>query len=517
MTRIIVTYYRNQERIIPKVMYYYEAFMKELQNLGNQVLSVNTGLFNEYESNVVHNKKLDSILLRRAIDFNPDLIITFNHRIPQCYLDYFDVPIVIWDGDSPLFLCDHDEIKKNIDRYKIFSISKDWYTDYKKMGMENKNYAFMPNATSVYKQDIPQNMNISYVGMRIWTNQTVPWYMSKYYKFMPQAKSIVEDNLKNGNADSGQLLKKYFAQEEMINNWEERFVYPLLEKRWLALSSVMDMGLTICGGNSRWEDVYSTMPQLLAMYNPRSVWTLDEVSEFYNSSKISLSPIHPQANGKAFPWRAFDVMASNACLVIEHSTELKELIGSDVDIPMYKSPYDVRKICKDLLENPKRRNEIVEQSQNWIEKNARWVDRFKDAEQVLGIKLFNDNEKGSVTHMFNELVVEDFDNKKKYRVSCIDTKVVLRNTSKRKKSLKKPKYSLDNLFKFTKWIAFIGVIVAVTKLLLVTEFETSRNYWWIDYIMAVLLFVVCMLCISSVIKPIIFLLKRLRRKKQKDV
>lgn len=471
MARVIVTYYKMQELTIGKRMYYYEAFIDELRQLGNDVLAVNTAFFNTYESNEVRHKELNNMILKKAQAFNPDLIITFNHRIPQCILDVFDVPIIIWDGDSPLYLCDIEHIRENAERYKIFSISKEWYQDYMDMGFKSDSYAFMPNATSVRKKDIEQDMNITYLGTRIWTSQTVPRNMAKHI-YLPQARKIVLENLTTGKGDSKEYLDKYFGEQQAIQGWDEKVIYPLLEKRWLTLANVLDMGLTVCGSYSRWESVYEMMPQILAMYDPRRVWTLQENIDFYNASKISLSPIHPQANGKAFPWRAFDVMASNGCLVIERSSDLKDLIGNEVDIPMFDSPYEVRDICKDLLENESRRKEIVEQSQKWVEKNARWVDRLRDTEQIVGVKLFNGNEMGSLEDIVDEAgIIINPENNHQHSVSLIQGEVVLDNQTKKgslTNSLKKFAEKFNNIstiLKSIKWVAMLGFLLCFFRLM----------------------------------------------------
>lgn len=465
MAKIIVTYYKMQEKSIGKRMYYYEAFIEELRRIGNDVLVVNTAFFNSYESNIVNNKELDRMILNKAQNFGPDLIITFNHRIPQCILDNFDVPIIIWDGDSPLYLCDIEEIKKNISRYKIFSISKEWYKDYIDMGFESSAYAFMPNATSVVKKDVPQNMNITYLGTRIWTRQTIPYGMRRHL-YLPQAKSIVLENLNTGKGDSREYIEKYFKEQELTYKWDETAIYPLLEKRWLTLANVLDMGLTLCGSYSRWEAVYEMMPQLLAMYDPRRVWTLSENIDFYNESKISLSPIHPQANGKAFPWRAFDVMASNGCLVIEKSSDLKDLIKGQVDLPMFESPYEVREICKKLLEDEERRKEIVRQSQEWVEKNARWIDRFKDAEKIVDVKLLNGHNYGSLEEIIDEDgILTKPENGEKILVSINSKNVVLLDNKSEKKNFISAlknigrRLSFKNLFNIQKWSAIFAVLL----------------------------------------------------------
>ena len=472
MARIIVSYYKMQEISAGARMYYYESVIEELKRQGNDVLVLNSAFFCTYESNIIRNNTVNSMVLKKALDFKADLIITFNHRIPKCILDNIDVPTVIWDGDSPLYLCDVDYIKANLDKYKIFSISKEWYQDYIAMGVRPENYVFMPNATAVVPKDVSQDINISYLGTRIWTDLTLPEQMKDYYH-LAAAKNIVLENLNTGNADSKYYLDKFFAEQKNLYHWSEKKIYPLLEKRWLTLASVLDMGLTICGSYSRWEDVYETMPQLLAMYNPRRVWTLKEIIDFYNESKISLSPIHPQANGKAFPWRAFDVMGSNSCLVIERSSDFASLIDGKVDIPMFDSPYEVRDICKKLLSDEPLRKEIILQSQEWVDKNARWIDRFRTAEQVLGIKLTGGTNEGKIEDLVD---IHGIIKTEKKSVSvCMVNDVVL------VKGQKKGDFIRNKLNELFAGLSNITNSVKTLKCSLVTTFLTGVIAMFIDY------------------------------------
>ena len=396
MARILVSYYKLQETTIKTRMYYFEAFAKELCRIGNDVFIINTAYFNEYRSNVVVDASLDKLLLDAAIKFDPELIISFNHRIPKSILQTIDVPIVVWDGDSPFYFCDIDYMKENRSRYQIFSISKQWYEDYLSLGFSKEAYHYMPNATSIEPLSIPQTMNISYLGARIWADKTIPNGL-RNHEFLPMCKQLVEESLLTGNTNSEYYLSKYFQQEKLLNGWNETKMYPLLDWRWMVLANVLDLGLTISGHYSRWEDTYELMPQLLSMYNPQRVWTLEENNSFYNKSKISLSPIHPQANGIAFPWRAFDVMASNACLVIAESSDLKTLLAdSKVDIPFFSSPYEARTQCINLLEDENRRREVVAASQEWVNNNARWIHRFRKAESILAMPLIHEGEEGSL-------------------------------------------------------------------------------------------------------------------------
>ena len=101
MARILISYYKIQEVPFNKINCMWDGLFQELKNNGNDVFVINTAYFNSYTENEVKNKKIDSLILRKVKSFDPELIITFNHKIPQCILDNFkDVPTVIWDGDK---------------------------------------------------------------------------------------------------------------------------------------------------------------------------------------------------------------------------------------------------------------------------------------------------------------------------------------------------------------------------------------------------------------------------------
>ena len=67
-----------------------------------------------------------------------------------------------------------------------------------------------------------------------------------------------------------------------------------------------------------------------------------------------------------------------------------------VDIPMFHTPWEARELCIDLLKNENKRKDIVVASQEYINKNARWINRFRDIENILNIKIVNLDKKGSV-------------------------------------------------------------------------------------------------------------------------
>ena len=106
--------------------------------------------------------------------------------------------------------------------------------------------------------------------------------------------------------------------------------------------------------------------------------------------------MHPQAQGKGYSWRCYDIMASNACLVSSFSSELKAKTKGFVDLPMFNTPQEAREICKELLKDKSKREYLVAASQDFIEKNGRWIDRIREMEQILEITLITNAKKGSI-------------------------------------------------------------------------------------------------------------------------
>ena len=87
MARIIVSYYKMQEMSIGARMYYYESVIEELKRQGNDVMVLNSAFMCTYDSNDIENEALNELVLKKTKEFRPDLIITFNNRIPRVILD----------------------------------------------------------------------------------------------------------------------------------------------------------------------------------------------------------------------------------------------------------------------------------------------------------------------------------------------------------------------------------------------------------------------------------------------
>lgn len=411
MTRILISYYKTQEISIKKTLVFWDGLAKELIAAGNDVFLLNTACCNCYHSNKPIQNDIATELIKRIDDFNPELIITFNHRIIEDILNKYDVPTIIWDGDELSYFCDLDYIKKYKKRYKIFSIVNKWKQDYLDFGFKENQILYIPPATAIKKDNITQKYNVSFLGSRDVHDKKFE-LLIRSNSYYPEFYEMIKEFLNTNNHNYMELFKKYFKHTNL--SFSDRELHVLFDYRWLVLANMLDLGLNICGTNSNWNTIVNVAPQLLCAYSPDEVWNLKENNDYYNKSKISLSIQHPQARGAGFSWRCFDVMASNACLVSSESTELRKLLENNIDIPMYTNPYDARILCKKLLQDDIKRKEIVAQCQEYVNKYARWTHRFHDIEDFLGISLFKDNTQGRLYTNFDLYSVLQRKKTKKY-------------------------------------------------------------------------------------------------------
>ena len=323
MARILLSYFKIQEVDQKAIHVFWDGLIKELENNGNELYVINTGYFNTYNSNVVNNTSLNSLILEEVRKFNPELIITFNHRIPKSILDNFkDIPTIIWDGDELQYFCDLEYIKDNIDRYKLFSIVSSWEKNYLDFGFNKNQIFYIPPATAIQAKNIKQDKNISFLGSIHYHKNTISKIISENI-YNKQLKKIMSDYYNNIDFNYEKLFYKYLGSDYSKLNLQSADLFFLFNLRIIVLLNLMDLDLTICG--DRWNMILNLLPQLALNYDNKRIWTLQENEDFYNSSKISISPIHPQGRGCGFPWRTFDIMASNACLVSEQSSDLKRL------------------------------------------------------------------------------------------------------------------------------------------------------------------------------------------------
>ena len=167
MARVLISYYRSDELSAGTTLCFYESLFHELKKYGNDVLAINMAYYGIFNPNVTKNGAFESYLVQEAVKFSPEVIIAFNHHILRAILKVLDVPVVIYDGDELRFFADLDIIKKDISRYKIFSIVKDWRQSYLDFGFRDNQVFYMPPGTAIVgDKDVKQDKPISFLGQR---------------------------------------------------------------------------------------------------------------------------------------------------------------------------------------------------------------------------------------------------------------------------------------------------------------------------------------------------------------
>lgn len=389
---------------------YYDSIIRELLSQNNNVMAINIAAFSgdwlEREW-----RKRDLLYIRQKVEeFKPDLAIAFNHQIFPGFYN-LDCETVIWDGDGYSYFACKNEFRKKIKDIKLITSYKKWISDYRSLGIDANNIFHIAPATAVKKENLEKDKNISFIGTNFCYRSILtdnPYYLYERYLDFLNSKSYDYRNFFNMSFSS------------------ESDLYGLFDIRSITLIHLLDLGLHLYGIG--WNSFEHHIPQLAYAYDKTPFYTLADNSYIYNSSKIAISISHPQTKGQAFPWRIFDIMASSACLVSSYSEELKELTQEHCNLPMYRTPIEAHDICQKLLKDNVLRNEIVVASNEYVDKHARWTMRFKQIEEIFGIKLCNDAKFGKLTILEPESKNFYIGN---WRVRIISTNKVRSNKDKK--------------------------------------------------------------------------------------
>ena len=384
MANILFLYYQPIVGDSPyNLVCLYDSMFSELKNQGNNLLLINMSVFKKnYFSPTIVNK---NDIISRIKKFNPELVITFNNQVLDKLFDIIDCPIILMDADSYDFFSCKELLHKNISRYTMITLCNDWAKDYINLGFSPDKVHYVPVATAIKKEDLPLDKNISFIGTFFHTAGNT------FSKIDDEKRNIFYkaylEFLKTKNYD----YKSYFPDNLGLETID---YHPFFDIRLLTLAHVLDLGLTLHG--VLWEQLRVVFPHIYAAYDSTPKFSLKHNQDLYNSSKICLNINHPQCHGYAFGWRVFDIMASNGCLVSTYSSELKDKTKGWVDIPMFHSPIEAREHCVKLLNNENMRKDIVEASQKFVEANCQWIDRFKQIENIVNVKLVNENKEGTI-------------------------------------------------------------------------------------------------------------------------
>lgn len=387
MTKVLVLFYQYSFNGNDKNIFcYYESFAKELVRYGNEVMMVNLASYKkDYWDYTLLN---ENYLNEKIKNFNPDIIFTYNNQIYKNIFNITNCPVLIFDADSScLFPC-KDFIQKYQDRYYMITHYENWENNYEEFGILKDRICSIHLATAIENEKIEKDKNISFIGTKF--TPIIPEELIDYIKNNNQSiYDALKEFWQTGIYDYEYLIKKHCPN----SNFNKTILHNIFDSRNYVLSSVLDLGLELYG--ELWNEYPDPNIPLFSAFNNEPKFSLKHNQDLYNSSKICLSISHPQTKGFAFPWRVYDIMASNSVLVTSESKLLKQQTDGFVDLPMYSSPFDVREMCKKLLLEPNLRDDITEASNKFIEAKGRWKDNFEKIESFVNIKLLNEEKQNS--------------------------------------------------------------------------------------------------------------------------
>lgn len=359
---------------------FYESLAKELQNYNNNVLLINTLFLKDYPDVVITKMSSeDKVKFIESIQkFNTDIIFTFNNQIVEEIINITECPICVFDADSLDLFCRDSKnlLKAYQDRFYMFSFAPGWedFNRYSGMGFNEKNIEFLHLATSIRREKLEKVANISFIGSCF-----------RYDSFLEDIKNTRElYNLIAKSYHNNEINYKNILTKPQQESMSIEQIYALFDTRLLVLNSLLDLGLNLYGKG--FKDLQESVLLKLAFID-EPVFSLKHNQDIYNSSKINISISHPQCRGYAFPWRIYDIMASNGLLISSYSKLLEEQTKGIVKIPMYKNPYDARDLCKYALNNPNYCEDIILASNEFIEKKGRWKDNFETIQSKVGVKI----------------------------------------------------------------------------------------------------------------------------------
>ncbi|MGL4722663.1 MAG: glycosyltransferase family protein [Desulfovibrionaceae bacterium] len=397
-----------------KTAIFYESLAKALSENGNNVLLWNEWLYSAASKDSTIQLKTP-LQKERAIKkinkFAPDAVISFNNIIPSDIENTIHAPIGLYDADA-LYLFYNKERLLN-KSYIYLASTRNSFNEYKKHCNAAQNTIhYVPAATALEAHTITQDKNITFIGTNFHGNhmQNImhPSFYSVYSSnqaLFKKARDILTENFLIDQTELNKELQKEFGAKKQTVDSICAFLLALIPKsqRLEYLRSIKDLGLSLYGGDvGSWLETFYYDLELGLCYRPGQHYTLKDNENLYNSSKICLNISHPQAV-TGFSWRVQDIMASNACLLMDPKEDFTIMFGEYYDKEIleaisFRSSQELREKCIHLLTNEDLHRSAVEQSHKAITTAGRWEHRFPTLEEAFGIPLFNKNKgMGSVS------------------------------------------------------------------------------------------------------------------------
>ena len=370
---------------------FYEGFVQGLLGAGNNIFC-----FFHKDYNYDFSGDIPEILLQDLRGFSPDVAIFFNNNFWDI-TKYFDIPVVVYDVDSPLHTKNIDDIKKNKDRYNFITIQKKNVKIFNELfNVSSDKTTYIEPFTEIHSDPkVHPTINISFVGANwMWGGASFAKDLNKV--LAPSEHHIALENLYRFTQNPVEYVENTYSttKNRLINDAKESSNRISGLRRARVLTEIADLGLELRG--LYWDqNCMNYFPEIALCYNREPLFSLKDNQDLYNSSKISICTHHIQAIS-GFSWRVCDIMASNACLVTEYKSDIATCFPG-VNIPTFTSPAEARERCIYLLENENARRDIVAQCNEIIDRDYRFQNVLERLESFLGMNLHS-AEEGSITY-----------------------------------------------------------------------------------------------------------------------
>jgi len=381
---------------INQIPVFYDGLIRALRRNGNDVMVLNSNFFmdpTEREENPLFPNICKEKFLAEIRAFSPDLIIAFNCCIPREILSLGLCPVFLWEADTVLYYNNYEFLKKNGNSIYFGAVTPRSTKDIcERLGVRPDRIIHLPFATDLRARPVRQDKNLSFIGTYfLGANMLI----DSIDKRTPEENREIVRIFRHIEADpfcmESYLLENFKFPDFLLKYYRSNQIHNYISNTYRVgvLGELCDLGLSIYG-NREWAQAAFVSHELALCYNPEAIYSAQQNEELYNSTKISINVSHIQAVS-ALPWRIRDIMATNSCLVSDDQRDL-EIFKQYVEIPVFRDKYEARRICKDLLTNTSRREEIVKASQTAIDKENRFENRFSILENLYGIHLLGEGD-----------------------------------------------------------------------------------------------------------------------------
>lgn len=371
----------------------FEGFCRAALDAGHSILHIASNDFLQQPWAGTHNKinsNVDSDVLVESVKFfNPDIIITANHSVPDIVLKITQCPIVVWDADAYIYFNDISGIKKNLERYYFACFSQGQMQNIEKyFQVSSSRVAHVPPATFVVRQDLEKKWDVSFIGSFFGTGDI----------------SFLTDGQANHNkiilkdyysvAKSGLESSISYLQKQYPDNYRDVLGYLTAKDRLELIEEIASLCETAIFGPNDWLNCFRSFHLFAALSHKKTkiINTLQN-QEVYNSSFLSLNVTHKQ-NLDGYPFRVPDILASSSVLISDKANFLRTEPFANLDLPYFESTAECSALIQKLLSEPGWREDIVARSNEIAEKHFRFPNRIEILLNLVGLNAHETSDKG---------------------------------------------------------------------------------------------------------------------------